>query len=278
MRNEPTAAPRIYLVGGSRTTITVRPEGQMIWGAENPGTLSMTHGGLLYDLALRLAHAGADVSFFGVAGDDFAGQAALAQLENAGVATEGFTLEPGADTAAWQEILNLLDQPEMSFINEDVFGSLTPGRLARDLTEAGPADLIVAEACFPRETLEAIPEACPGIPLLLCPETPEQAGKAAGLLGAAAGLMLPRRSAEALYGQDVLSEESLRAAAEHLFGQGPSRVFITLGTGGLYYKDWEDSGLEGPGLADPARIILAMTRGASAREAADAAMNGGKTR
>lgn len=266
---------RLVLIGGSRTLIRMRPEGQMVWGGFNPGSIAVAHGGTLYDLAAKLAAMGNEVSFAGVAGADFAGMAARRNLADAGVDVTGLILLPGRDSAAREEVLNLLDQPEMDFGNEDIFQAMT-GEMVADLaTPWKDADMIVAEGCFSLDVLERLPLLCPGVPILLVPEDPAQAAGLAETDLKPAGIILTRAGAEALWGKDVLSEAQLREAGQGLLGRGILRIFITLGPGGVYYIDREGEGIEGPGTADLSALILGTALGQPASACARASIGGG---
>ncbi|MDD3169051.1 MAG: PfkB family carbohydrate kinase, partial [Eubacteriales bacterium] len=64
--------------------------------------------------------------------------------------------------------------------------------------------------------------------------------------------------AEILSGMTIMSVEELEKAAEWFINQGVKRVFITLGPGGVFYRDEKEAGLFG---ARPGGIVSATGAG-----------------
>jgi pseudouridine kinase len=264
--------PNIILIGGAEISIQNRPQGQLQFGPENPGTISMECTGKAWNLALDLAKDNCMVEFVSVAGNDFAGQAMKAQLNQLGIGVEHFHLVDGQDTAAKHEILNLLDQPEMEFQNEEVFASMTIEMINSVSNRISTADCILIETRFPEEIIRHIVSSFPKIPILLLPDSEESAGKAISVLKQINGIITGRREAEVISGLSILSEEELMAAGEWFFDQGISQVFFNLGLGGIYFKDRLGAGVQRPGPVRLAPIIEGFVQKKPAVETAADAM------
>ena len=151
------------------------------------------------------------------------------------------------DTAARHEILNLLDQPEMEFQNEDVFAQMTKEMIEHAAERISSADCILLETRFPEEVIQYIAATFSQIPILLLPDSEENASKAKSILGQIKGILTGRRQAEVLSGLSILSEEEMLLAGEWFFDQGIGQVFFDLGFGGIYYKDQFGAGVKRPG-------------------------------
>jgi pseudouridine kinase len=246
---------KIALIGGGEIFIRNRPLGQLQFGPENPGTISIDCTGQAWQLALDLASDGCMVEFISVAGNDFAGRAMKAQLMAAGVGVDHFNLIDGKDTAAKHEILNLLDQPEMEFQNDEVFAHMTTAMI--DLVGASmeQSDCIVLETRFPEAVINHVVRSFSHKPILLCPISVWDAERAKGLLGEATGLLTGRRQAEVLSELSILSEEELQAAAAWFAGAGIKQLFMDLGFGGVYFKDQTGEGVQRPGPIRLATIV-----------------------
>lgn len=246
---------KIILIGGAEIAIENRPLGQLQFGSENPGTISLRCTGKMWDLSAELIKDGYSVEYISVAGNDFAGLSMKLQLEKIGVGVDCFHLIDGMDTAARNNILNLLDQPEMEFQNTDIFSSLTIDMIDQATESFATADCIVMETRFTEEVLTHITTSYPQIPILLLPDSEENAVNVVRILDRMDGILTGRRQAEVLSNLSILSEEELLAAADWFFNKGIPKVFIDLGFGGIYYQDEKGAGVERPGPIRIATIV-----------------------
>jgi sugar/nucleoside kinase (ribokinase family) len=90
---------RIVVVGDIVTDVVAIIDGPIAHASDTDAAISMTGGGAGANTAAWLAHAGADVTFCGVVGDDQAGSARLAELAAAGI-TCAVRTAPSASTGA----------------------------------------------------------------------------------------------------------------------------------------------------------------------------------
>jgi len=258
--------PNIMIIGGAEMFIQNRPAGQLQFGPENPGTISIGCTGNAWILASDLAKDACGVEFVSVAGNDFAGRSMKAQLAQLGIGTAHFHLIDHADTAAKHVILNLLDQPEMEFENGDVFSFMTKDMVATAASGDFLPDCVVLETRFPQQVLEYVAVVFPRTPILLMPESELGASKAVGILNSIQGILSGRRPSEILSGLSILSEEELLAAAGWFSQKGISKVFIDLSFGGVCYQDAHGKGIKRPGPIRHAAIV----EGFALNEAAEA--------
>ena len=260
--------PGVVLIGGVEIFIQNRPLGQLQYGPENPGTISVDCTGQARQITNDLLADGYGVEFVSVTGNDFAGQAMKARLLKAGAGVDHFHLVDGMDTAAKHEILNLLDQPEMAFQNDEVFAHMTTAMIDQAASDIASFDCIVLETRFPEAVINHIVKSFPGKPILLCPLSEWNAERAKGVLGHIKGLLVGRRQAEVISGLSILSEPELQAAAAWFFDAGIEQVFIDLGFGGVYYKDSKGEGAQRPG---PVRLAAIVEGFAASQPAAKTA-------
>lgn len=260
--------PNIILIGGAELSIKNRPMGQLSFGPENPGTISIDCTSKAWNLALDLASKDHMVEFISVAGNDFAGMAMKAQLDKIGVGVDYFHLIDGKDTAARHEILNLLDQPEMEFMNGDVFAHMTKDMIEQAANRISSADCILLETRFHEEVIQYIATRFSQIPILLLPDSEESASKAKSILGQIKGIVAGRRHAEVLSNFSILSEDEMLEAGEWFFEKGINQVFFDLGFGGVYYKDKLGAGVMRPGPVRLAAIVEGFVQNQQAEETA----------
>lgn len=268
-----TSRPNIIIIGGAEISITNRPQSQLQFGPENPGSISIDCNSKTWELVMDLASKECTIEFISVAGNDFPGNAMKAKLETIGVGVSNFHLIDGQDTAARHEILNLLDQPEMEFQNSDVFANMTKEMIQKAETRISSADCILLETCFPEEVISYVAATFSHIPILLLTDSEETVSKAKSILGQIKGILSGRRQAEILSGLSILSEEEMLAAGEWFFDKGIKQIFFDLGFGGVYYKDAYGAGVMRPGPARRANVVEGFIQKKPAEEIAAFSIN-----
>ncbi len=260
--------PTIAVIGGMEIFIENRPQGQLQFGDENPGQISVGCQGKIWNLVVGLIDQGCKVNFISVAGNDFPGQALKAQIAQKGVSVEHFYLIDGKDTAAKHAVLNLLDQPEMEFQNDEVFQSLTKELIDLAAPQIALSDCIVLDTYFSAETIQHIGMTFPQIPILLCPESPQNAMNGKPIINSIEGILVGRREAELISGLEILSEDQLFAAGQWFLGKGISQIFLYLGQGGIFFTDEKSEGLQRPGPANLSAIVQGFACGKTAKDIA----------
>ena len=273
----------ISIIGGIMADIEGHPYNQLIQGDSNPGTISMSYGGVGRNITENLARMGVSVNFISVAGDDFAGKGAVRELEDLGVDIKNVRLLPEENTAVYMSILNIIGEMELALCNMDILE-----RISADFIEAAhdsmkDSKIIGIDTNLTEETLDYVTAKLKDIPVFLDPVSVTKAERARNIIGRFHTIKPNRIEAEILSGMAIMSAEELEKAGQWFIGQGVKRVFITLGPGGVYYQDEKDSGLIRPEPADivsatgagdafSAAILYSHVKGFDVRKTAEAGM------
>lgn len=273
----------ISIIGGIMADIEGHPYNQLIQGDSNPGTISMSYGGVGRNITENLARMGVSVNFISVAGDDFAGKGAVRELEDLGVDIKNVRLLPEENTAVYMSILNIIGDMELALCNMDILE-----RISADFIEAAhdsmkDSIIIGIDTNLTEETLDYVTAKLKDIPVFLDPVSVTKAERARNIIGRFHTIKPNRIEAEILSGMAIMSAEELEKAGQWFIGQGVKRVFITLGPGGVYYQDEKDSGFIRPEPADivsatgagdafSAAILYSHVKGFDVRKTAEAGM------
>ena len=248
----------VSIIGGITADIEGHPYSRLIQGDSNPGKISMSYGGVGRNITENLARLGVSVNFISVAGDDFPGRGAVRELQDLGVDVSGVRLLPDENTAVYMSILNLLGDMELALCNMDVLERLSGEFIDEALKNIGASKIVGMDTNLTEETLEYITGKLEGVPVFLDPVSVAKAERAKNLIGRFHTVKPNRMEAEILTGMSILCEEDLEEASRWFVGQGVKRVFITLGGGGVYYREGEEGGLMKP---EPAGIVSATGAG-----------------
>lgn len=248
----------ISIVGGITADIEGNPYNQLIRGDSNPGKISMSYGGVGRNISENLARMGASVNFISVAGDDFAGRGAVRELQEIGVNVENIRLLQEENTAVYMSILNIVGEMELALCNMDVLERISTDFIDAAYDSIKNSRVVGIDTNLTEETLEYAVDKLSGIPLFLDPVSVTKAERARKLVGRFHTVKPNRMEAEVLSGMSIMSGEDLEEAGRWFISQGVKRVFITLGPGGVYYRDQKESGLIRP---KPVSIVSATGAG-----------------
>ena len=124
----------------------------------------------------------------------------------------------------------------------EICEKLQPEYFAANLNLLNRAQLVVADTNLPQASLEYLASHCIA-PIFVDPVSTRKAEKLHGVLGKIHTLKPNRIEAELLSGVKITDEGSLHRAAQTLLDTGLRRVFISLGSDGVFAADREHGGL-----------------------------------
>lgn len=260
----------IAVIGGAGTAIIMKAkppaeDGEPMVMKEDD-IIAERHG-CAFNMAVKLARMGWDVSFAALVGDDMLGLAVKELLRQEGINTDHVETVKGASSVK-VEILNVLGDPEFQRVNETIYEKITPEVVGKWRPVLEEAEAIVMDGDLPAETIEYIASAYGGSggkKIFFDPASTEGGIKAAAVLDKLYCVMPGRMEAEAMTKKTILSEEQLMDAGRFFAEKGVRRTIITMKGGGLYYKEGEQEGVLRP------ERILSFARTTGAGDAASAA-------
>lgn len=227
----------VAVVGGITIDIEGFPHSELKAYDSNPGIIKISYGGVGRNITENLARLSLPVTFFSAVGDDFMGHNAKRNLEELGVDVSKVLVLDGENTAMYLSILNDFGDMELGLCNMDVLEKISLSSIENILDLLKDKDMVCLDTNLSEEVLDFLTKELKGIPLFLDTVSVTKAPRAKDLIGRFHTIKPNRIEAEALLGEEILSEKALKKAGEYFIGQGVKRVFISLGSGGVYYKD-----------------------------------------
>ena len=263
--------PLVAVYGGANIDIQSRCRAPFRPGDSNPGTSSMSMGGVGRNIAENVARLGLRtelVTVFG--GDEQAGHLADA-CRDAGIEVGRSLILPDEQTSRYICILDdkgILVGAVAAMDSIDRFG---PEELAARFGPGDEAEVVILDANLPAATIAAAAARWKGKPLILDTVSVTKAAKAAPVVGSFYSVKPNRKEARVLLGlepdsggpADVL--DSARESALGLLSLGLREVFVSLGETGLLWAD-----ASGMGVASPLPLPVVNVSGAG--DAATAAL------
>ena len=245
-------APYVTVVGGVNVDIGRQPGGAPVPRDSNPGTVSMSLGGVGRNIAHNMSLLGLDVRMVTAFGDDMNAQKIAASCGELGIDISQSPIIPGGRTSTYLFINDERGDMALAVSDMDIYRHLTPQVLAQRQKLLCASQVVVIDTNIPEESITWLAENCPA-PVFADPVSTAKAVKLKPVLGKLHTLKPNRIEAELLSGVPITDGESLRKAADALLATGLHRVFISLGGDGVFAADRAGGRLRLPAL--PAGMV-----------------------
>ena len=235
LRNESYAV----VVGGVNVDIGGRSHAPLVAADSNPGTVTVSLGGVGRNIAHNMRLLGMDVRFLTAFGNDMNGQRIVTSCTELGIDIRN-ALRP--DDASSSTYLYLTDEHgEMALAVSDmaICDRISPEYLAANLPLLQGARLVVADANIPAESLAYLVNNCTA-PIFIDPVSTAKAEKIRPILSGIHTLKPNALEAANLAGIDPEDPTAVEQAADILLKKGIQRLFISMGAKGVYVAEGEE--------------------------------------
>ena len=221
------------VVGGVNVDIGGRSFAPLVAQDSNPGTVRLSLGGVGRNIAHNLALLGTDVHLLTAYGDDLYGERVAASCSELGIDLSHALRIAGGATSTYLYLTDHRGEMALAVSDMEICKKITPSYLSSQLSLLQNAQVVVADANLSAESLEFLAENC-AAPLFVDPVSTAKAQKLRPILGKIHTLKPNRLEAELLSGVPIRSEQDLERAADVLTEMGLHRLFISLGSQGVY--------------------------------------------
>ena len=224
------------VVGGVNVDIGGRCAGALVQADSNPGTVTVSLGGVGRNIAHNLSLMGTDVRMLTAFGQDLHGQKVASSCAELGIDVSHALRCSDAATSTYLYIADSQGEMAVAISDMSVCDRITPAYLAANLPLLQNARVVVADANIPAESLVYLAQNCHA-PLFADPVSTAKASKLLPILSKIHTLKPNRLEAELLSGVKIVSAADAEAAAKALLEKGVHRVFISMGAQGVYAAD-----------------------------------------
>ena len=221
------------VVGGVNVDIGGKSFAPLVAEDSNPGTVHVSLGGVGRNIAHNLSLMGADVRMLTAFGDDVNGQRVAASCSELGIDLSHALRISGGTTSTYVYLTDEKGEMALAISDMEICKRITPAYLASNLNLLQNAQVIIADANIPQESLIYLAENCTA-PLFCDPVSTAKAAKLRPILSKIHTLKPNKLEAELLSGVKIESKADVEKAAEKLLELGARRLFISLGSEGVY--------------------------------------------
>ena len=221
------------VVGGVNVDIGGKSFAPLIAADSNPGMVKISLGGVGRNIAHNLSLLGTDVRMLTAFGDDVHGQRIAASCSELGIDASHARRITGGTTSTYLYLTDEQGEMALAVSDMEICKKITPTYLAGNLSLLQNAQLIIADANIPQESLVYLAENCTA-PLFCDPVSTTKAEKLRPILNKIHTLKPNRLEAELLSGIPIREKQDAEAAAKALLQKGVQRVFLSMGADGVY--------------------------------------------
>ena len=222
----------VAVVGGVNVDIGGTSFAPLVTADSNPGQVSMSLGGVGRNIAHNMALMGLDVRLLTAYGNDVNGQQVAASCSELGIDLSHALRLSDMATSTYLYLTDPSGEMALAVSDMAICEKISPAYLAAHLPHLQKAQVVVADANIPAESLVYLAENCTA-PLFVDPVSTTKAEKLRPILHKIHTLKPNRLEAELLSGVKIETREDLLKAADRLLEMGVHRLFISLGADGV---------------------------------------------
>lgn len=230
----------VVVVGGVNVDIGGRSYAPLVDADSNPGTVTISLGGVGRNIAHNLRLMDVDVRFLTAYGDDLNGQRFVTSCTELGIDITRSLKVPGESTSSYLYLANNKGEMALAISDMEICKKITPDYLASNLSLLQGACIVVADANIPQESLNYLAENCTS-PLFVDPVSTTKAQKLIPILSSIHTLKPNILEAALLSGVTIVNDNDIEKAAENILKKGVQRVFISMGARGVYAASSEET-------------------------------------
>lgn len=235
-------SPYILTIGGTNVDIQGKAFGNVIRYDSNPGTISISFGGVGKNIAENIMKLGISSKLVTALGDDLYGKDIQNYLNNINLDVSDTLFLKNQSTSMYVSILNDDKEVEMAVASTDICKNITPNFLETIRKRITNAKLIVLDTNLEEETLRYLAFLRRKPNLVVDTVSTNKSLRIKDFVGRFHTLKCSRLEAETLSEYSIYSDDDLPRVADRFISKGVKNVFISLGSKGIFYMNEDKHG------------------------------------
>lgn len=226
---------RVTVIGGLNMDIKAKSKNPLLSADSNPSIIEVSAGGVGRNIAHNLALLNVHTTLLSAAGNDPEGSSIIKQTADAGVVMDKVYIPSSGRTGKYVAILDQNGEMAMAVSDMDIYESLTPDYLVRNLETIKRSEYIICDTNLSMDCLKFIFEVADdnGIPVCVDPVSVAKASKLKYFMDKISIITPNEKELVALTGMD----SDIESASKALIKLGVSNVVATLGHNGICHTD-----------------------------------------
>lgn len=233
--------PYAVVIGGSNMDIMGCPENTFIERDSNPGSILFSPGGVGRNIAENLARIGFPVKLLSVVGDDINGRELIESCSNAGIDINRIKTSSRGRTSVYLSIQDDHGDMISAISDMSVISELDVQYLEKNHRIIQNASLLVLDANLPVQTIHHLTEKYQEKEIFIDTVSTAKAPKFLPVINRIHTIKPNKLEAEILTGITIKDRSSAEKALDRFMEMGVKRVFLSMGTSGVFYRDREQT-------------------------------------
>ena len=227
----------VCVLGGCNMDIVGFPVQQLVLRDSNPGKVKMALGGVGRNIAENLVHLGISTKLISAVGEDLHGRRILDHAGKIGLDMKHSLVLSQLPTSTYLAILDETGDMKAGISQMDILEEITIDFIQNKRQVIEGAKLCIIDTNIPATVIHYVLDNFKNTEFFLDTVSSTKALKIKDKIGAFHTIKPNKIEAELLSGIEIKDEKDMLKAAEYFLQQGVKRVFLTLGSEGVFYHD-----------------------------------------
>ena len=223
----------VVVIGAANIDIGGTPYKELIKADSNPGVINISYGGVGRNIAENLSRLGVNTVLIAAVGCDDLGEGLVNHCKAAGINTDYILRDNKNNSSLYLYINDLNNDMAIALSDVNIAESLTSDYLDSLTDVINNAKFVIVDCNITQEALIHIKKNC-RVPVYVDPVSQSHASKIKNNLNGIDTIKPNRLEAEYLSGISINTDEDYIRAADIFMKTGIRRVFISMGSGGLF--------------------------------------------
>jgi len=233
---KPGGEPLVTVVGGATIDIHGKSAAPLREHDSNPGTVSISPGGVARNVAENLARLGVDCHLISTVGNDQHGEMLLALGHEAGIDMRCVQQSDVTPTSTYLSVLDDTGDMKLAISDMQIMDELNAGRIKQHRELLERSSLIVLDTNLPDDALAWLTSTYSDQTIFADTVSAAKATRLRPYLNRIHTLKTGTIEAEALTGLEAHTDAQIQKLAEWIHSHGVARLFITRGEHGVFYS------------------------------------------
>jgi len=233
----------VALIGAANIDIHGFSSNPIIARDSNPGKIEFYPGGVSRNIAENLSRLGAKTELISAIGDDPNGSLILESCKKCGIGSNYTLIVPDAVSSVYLAIMDNTRDMALALSDMTISNNITIQFLQNQHNILKKAAAIVFDTCLKTEVMNYILNTFSDKPIYVDPVSVGKAKALKSLIGKIHTLKMNRLEAEFLSDIYIKDKSDLIKTSKWFLDLGVKRVFITLDSEGVFYRDIKSYGI-----------------------------------
>lgn len=231
----------VTIIGGANVDISGTPYYALLPNDSNPGTTTISLGGVGRNIAENLARMEVRVKLITALGDDSYSREIQSSCSEHNINLDHSLIIPDEQTSNYLCINNEFGEMQVAISAMQIYEYITPSYLEGKLDVINRGEICVVDTNIPQESLEYL-FANSKVPIFLDTVSTPKTEKIKNSLHSIHTLKPNIIETEILSGMKIITEDDLRIATNIIIEKGVTNLFVSLGPEGVYYTNGSTAG------------------------------------